>query len=76
MLVRDGKQAGILIPTVASTIKVDHLFTAMKRLAFNEDHIYDTLRANCEELFQPYDMKTCAEAYMSLIEKQGYEGLP
>ena len=76
MLVHDGKQAGILIPTVASKIKVDHLFQAMKRLAFNEDHIYDTLRANCEELFQPYEMKACAEAYMSLIEKQGWESLP
>ena len=70
MLIRGKKKAGILIPIVAGTVKVDDLFLAMKQLAFNEGHMYDRLRANCEELFQPYDMKTCAEAYISLLEEK------
>jgi glycosyltransferase involved in cell wall biosynthesis len=71
MLVRGKKQAGILLPLVDSTIQLDDLFLAMKRLTSNEGYTYDRLKENCEELFSPYDMRTCAEAYMSLIEKQG-----
>jgi glycosyltransferase involved in cell wall biosynthesis/glycogen synthase len=68
MLIRNEKQAGILVPIVAGRVLVDDLFLAMKQLTFDEDRIYDKLSNNCEELFRPYDMKTCAEAYIALIE--------
>jgi len=70
MLIRGKKRAGILLPLVDGTIQVDDLFLAMKRFVYNEDHIYDRLKDNCEELFSPYDMKTCAESYLSLLEME------
>lgn len=70
MLVHGNKQAGILIPIIGKTVSISELTQAMKRLVINEDCIYDMFRENSEELFKPYDMKRCAESYISLIEEK------
>ena len=36
-------------------------------------YIVVSLKDNCDELFLPYDMKRCAESYLSLLEEIGKE---